>query len=206
LSKRYWRRSEVEACAWATLQEFGLRCDGSLKPPIDVDLIGELVYELTWDWAVIPEPPGRIIWAGLAPAERRVILNERHIEVYRRNEGFERFTKAHELGHWVCHVVHGGVLPPRPPSLKGRGSLDGPVFFSSDADSRWRERHADWFAAALLMPAPLLQAMARGLDLERWPDRYRLRDRFNVSITALNVRLADVGLVKRRGESRTDGV
>lgn len=185
MRKRYWRRAEVEACAWAALEEFGRRCDGNLAPPIDVDLIGELLYGLTWDWAPIPEPPGRTIWAGLAPEERRVILNERHVDLYRQNEGFERFTKAHELGHWVCHVLYGA------------GHTQAPMFFSSDADSRWRERHADWFAAALLMPEPLLRAAARGLDLERWSDRYLLRDRFNVSITALNVRLAQVGLTPR---------
>jgi hypothetical protein len=175
--KRYWRRAEVEQYAWHALQEFERRCGAPLSLPVDVDLLGELVFGLTWDWDTIPEPPGRVIWAGLVPRERRVVMNERHLDAYRRNEGFERFTRAHELGHWACHVLHG--WPAAGPGLVGDG-----------AARLWLERHADWFAAALLMPAPLLIPAARRLDLERWPDRYALRDRFNVSITALNLRLA----------------
>jgi hypothetical protein len=175
--RRYWRRAEVEQYAWRTLLEFERRHGTPLSLPVDVDLVGELVYGLAWDWDTIPEPPGQVIWAGLVPRERRVVMNERHLEAYRRNEGLERFTKAHELGHWACHVLHG--LP-----------AAGPALVCHAATRVWLERHADWFAAALLMPAPLLIPAARRLDLERWPDRYALRDRFNVSITALNLRLA----------------
>jgi IrrE N-terminal-like domain len=190
--KRYWRRAEVEHYAWRTLQEFERRHGSPLSLPVDVDLIGELVFGLTWDWDTIPEPPGRVIWAGLVPRERRVVMNERHLEAYRRNEGLERFTKAHELGHWACHVLHG---------------LPGGAGLVCSAARQWLERHADWFAASLLMPAPLLIPAARRLDLERWPERYALRDRFNVSITALNRRLAHLRIAastrQPEGESST---
>lgn len=196
--RRYWRRAEVELAAWRALLLLERRLGRPLSPPVDVDLVGELVYGLRWDWDVIPEPPGKVIWAGLVPDERRIVMNERHLETYRRNEGLERFTKAHELGHWVCHVpgVDRAALPGPEAGLPARGPwrlvLD--VAEGASEAHRWRERHANWFAAALLMPAPLLLPATRALDLERWPDRYRLRDRFNVSISALNRRLASLGL------------
>jgi hypothetical protein len=190
--RQYWRRAEVERLAWQTLIRFRHELGTTLRLPVDVDLIGELVCGLQWDWDVIPEPPGRRIWAGLFPGERRVVMNERHLAIYRRNEGLERFTKAHELGHWICHVLEG--FPAR------RTPADRALVYLRDGTATdWRERHANWFAAALLMPAPRLLAAARDLDLSRWRDRYTLRDHFNVSISALNRRLETLGLVERVG-------
>jgi hypothetical protein len=193
--RRYWRRAEVEQLAWQTLIRFRRQLGAPLRLPVDVDLIGELVCGLTWDWDEIPEPPGRRIWAGLFPGERRVVMNERHLALYRQNEGLERFTKAHEVGHWVCHV-RGGFARAEAPTTRA-------VILLRDASQHdWRERHANWFAAALLMPIPLVLSAASDLDLSTWRDRYALRDRFNVSISALNARLATLGLSPGRAGQR----
>lgn len=66
-----------------------------------------------------------------------------------RNDGFIRFTVAHELGHYF--------LPGHPPKLFPRGeglhqSMNG--FLSRDSV----EEEADHFAAALLMPSHLFSA------------------------------------------------
>jgi hypothetical protein len=203
--RRYWRRAEVEQLAWQTLIRFRRELGTTLRLPVDVDLIGELVCGLQWDWDVIPEPPGRRIWAGLFPRERRVVMNERHLAIYRGNEGLERFTKAHELGHWVCHVLEGfpaarAAADPGDPVRARPPSTRAIAFLRDGSATDWRERHANWFAAALLMPAPLLLCAARDRDLTRWRDRYALRDRFNVSISALNTRLATLGLADRVGD------
>jgi hypothetical protein len=57
----------------------------------------------------------------------------------------------------------------------------------------WLERHANWFAAALLMPPGPLREAAVDLDLHTWRGRYELRDRCGVSISALNSRLKQLG-------------
>jgi len=207
----------VEQLAWRTLILLRRELGAPLRLPVDVDLIGELVCGLRWDWDVIPEPPGRRIWAGLFPRERRVVMNERHLALYRQNEGLERFTKAHEVGHWICHVQGGTAVlragravDPRCCRLRedsGSFHAERPATALTQHLARstggrpldqhdWQERHANWFAAALLMPAPLVLSAAGDLDLDRWRDRYALRDRFNVSISALNTRLASLGLAK----------
>jgi Zn-dependent peptidase ImmA (M78 family) len=60
------------------------------------------------------------------------------------------------------------------------------------SDAR-REQQADRFAAYLLMPSRLLLSRCEGLDLSRFPTRYKLRDQFGVSITAMNLRLKELG-------------
>jgi hypothetical protein len=186
--KIYWRRADVEARAWALLRDYERRCGGALSPPIDVDLVGELARDLTWDWDTIPEPPGKIIWAGLHPPERRIVLNEAHAGKFRANAGLERFTKAHELGHWELHVLPAPGGQPAIPGLTPEGPR-----YCRGAQKSWLERHADWFAAALLMPEPLIAPLARRMDLLDPRARHELRDRFQVSLTALGVRLKTLG-------------
>src|SRR5438093_13319639 len=74
-----------------------------IELPVDVDAVGEQLLGLSYLYEPIPEPRGTTILAALHPEQRLIVLNERHVETFGRNEGLERFTKAHELGHWICH-------------------------------------------------------------------------------------------------------
>ena len=47
----------------------------------------------------------------------------------------------------------------------------------------------------LLMPTSLLLETIQGVDLLNWPNLYRLRDLFQVTITALTVRLTRLNLL-----------
>lgn len=82
------------------------------------------------------------------------------------NQGRDRFTLAHELGHLV---LHSGVALAR-----GPGSGNHKLY----EDSEWQ---ADTFAAELLMPVKFIWAN----DSE-----YDLVERFGVSYDAARVRLA----------------
>jgi len=69
------------------------------------------------------------------------------------SEGFQRFSVAHELGHYLLegHIDH--VLPPGQDIHESRGG-----FVSQDP----YELEADYFAAGLLMPYPLFpEAMGK---------------------------------------------
>jgi Zn-dependent peptidase ImmA (M78 family) len=102
----------------------------------------------------------------LLPAERRILVNESE------GEARQRFTVAHELGHWVCQCV-------------GRPSAQ-PVYcraedVGADPEARLREREANIFAANLVMPEEAVRA-AGG------------ENRFGVSDEALAWRLYNLGL------------
>lgn len=94
-----------------------------------------------------------------------------------------RFTIAHEIGHWVCHVREGRggeiecrIDPAASAAVKGL----------SDA----REREANVFAASLLMPEVVVRsAWDPGVGVAG------LRALFGVSEPAMAWRLYNLGLV-----------
>lgn len=197
--KRFWRRDQIEDMAFVTLLDFRRRTGLRLEPPIDVDLVGELGCGLQWDWDVLPEPPSTLVWAALFPHEARVVMNEAHAPKFAASRGLERFTKAHEIGHWMLHVDKAKIDTAEEYSDGGivteyivRGALT-----SSQArrgQTNWLERHADWFAAALLMPASIFVPAAEQLDLRDENSLRHLAARFDVSLAALRARIGQLEL------------
>jgi hypothetical protein len=98
---------------------------------------------------------------------------------YLPNEGFQRFSVAHELGHYYLrgHVDH--VIGPNGVHHSRAG------FSSTDP----HEKEADQFAAGLLMPRSLfvssLRSAGDGLDAIR-----RMADVCKTSLTATAIRLS----------------
>jgi IrrE N-terminal-like domain len=187
--RTFWRRVEIEALAFDILVKFQGEVGTPLAPPIDVDLIGEVVCDLRWDWDLLAEPTGTTIWAGLYPHERLVVLNERHTATFSAKPGLERFSKAHEIGHDVVHVDKATLHHPMLPGFAPPGT-----FICRDGDKSWRERHAEWFAGSLLMPRGMFVEVARQFNLLRWSSLYDLASVFEVTISALRVRLAELKL------------
>ena len=108
----------------------------------------------------------------LVPAERRVLL--RGGEPPTR----QRFTLAHEVGHWICQVKEGH---------------DAPIYcrvadVAPDA-GRALEREANVFAAELLMPEPAVRKVWEELH-----DVAACAVRFDVSPTAMQWRLYSFGV------------
>ncbi|MBV9864206.1 MAG: ImmA/IrrE family metallo-endopeptidase [Abitibacteriaceae bacterium] len=188
--KPIWRRQQVEDLALITLLDFRRQTGLPLTPPLDVDLVGEITCRLQWDWDVLQEPPGTLIWAALFPEERSVVLNEAHKDRFAEKSGLERFTKGHEIGHWILHVKEKGDLDPAHATPQQQIFCRGGETHAVN----WVEKHADWFAGALLMPASVFVPIAEQYDLAEWKSLYELAKLFDVTISALCVRLAHLGL------------
>lgn len=90
-------------------------------------------------------------------------------EIYYR----QRFTAAHEIGHFVLHHDH-----------VGQGVQDN-FLLRSDRMSNWMERQANQFAADLLMPFPLVN----GLIEQGVASVPELAQRLQVSEIAMAIRL-----------------
>lgn len=189
----YWRRDQIEDIALVTLLDYRRQTGVRLAPPIDIDLVGELACGLQWDWEVLPEPPSTLVWAALFPHEARVVLNETHAKKFAASRGLERFTKAHEIGHWMLHVdkEKGEYSAPCAPEFVVRGALHSTI--SRGNGTNWLERHADWFAAALLMPASVFVPIAEKHDLLNPRSLQKLARTFDVSLAALRARLSQLG-------------
>ena len=112
----------------------------------------------------------------LLPAEWRVVLQAREPPAR------QRFTLAHELGHWVCHVREGHEAP-----VYCRAADVAPT-----AD-RALEREANVFAAELLMPEPALRQ-----EFARAASAAELASWFGVSEEAMSWRVYNIGLTDSR--------
>ena len=102
------------------------------------------------------------IWVH-APYDFDVVMND--LGYSRRN----RFTLAHEVGHYLLHSKQGKI--PMQANRSGTGRVE------------WE---ANWFAAALLMPRPALETK-RSLGINK------LADYFGVSEAAMRVRFKSLG-------------
>lgn len=112
----------------------------------------------------------------------------------RHHPNRQRFTIAHELGHYLLHegeVVHfDGARPGLMVNLRSESSAAG------DSDL---EREANLFAAELLMPARFLEADERINSIDLLDDDpavlKELASEYCVSSQALTYRLANLGLI-----------
>lgn len=99
----------------------------------------------------------------------------------------QRFTIAHELGHYLLHIGHTVHLD------EGRGALTVNLrnLESSKGEDN-DEREANLFAAELLMPARFLREDLDGLELDLLDDNRFMTDlakKYMVSLQALTFRL-----------------
>jgi DNA helicase II / ATP-dependent DNA helicase PcrA len=181
---------------------------GPLQPPINVEDLADMLYLLAID--VTFDLPRTL--AGRLYAEQRII-EVRRGDPPRR----QRFTIAHEVGHYRLHVVAKGTQDSYACSaaMIARGDGEGqtpkalretplPGFVTPNAsaaptpsprDMRRLEIEANAFAAELLMPAPLVeQAVARYAK-----DVRALAEIFDVSQQAMQIRLQKLLLLPRPG-------
>jgi hypothetical protein len=150
------------------LRERYLATYGGPEVPVPVESIAEDLCGL-----MVEERRGIGLSGALVPAELRIMLNADEAASRRR------FTLAHELGHWECHVKKGNALP-----LYCRAED-----VSQDTDKAL-EREANAFAADLLMPEGLVRRL--------WADTRDIRlcaRRLGVSPTAMHYRLFEFGIV-----------
>jgi hypothetical protein len=161
-------------------------------PPIPVDDLAEelegLDIQEAADLRLVPGapvvPPGITLSGLLLPHELRIWVDA--VEAA-RSPGRRRFTIAHELGHWRLHC-------------RGQRHARAAVYCRSEEIGgdletlrmgSVREREANRFAAALLMPEALVRREAAALKL----NVLALARSFEVSSPAMKVRLQTLDLL-----------
>ena len=160
--------------------------------PVPIELIIEQTYGLEILWEEIREPPDTIVLGALAPHDRRILLNSRHMALFERYIGPERFTLAHELAHWIYDAEN-------PAQLALDFDLKPPERYCYYRDSpglsdslRIREVNANKLAAHLLLPEDLVRRENIDALLADLPG---IAMRWQVSRTTLRIRLQDLGLI-----------
>lgn len=185
----FYSKQQCEVQAAELLVRYQRLTGLALEFPIDVDLIGEELCHLTFDWYPIPEKDGKPVWARLLPAERLVQMNESRKAALCGNSGLDRFSRGHEVGHWELHAIQ-----PNPEQLSLLDVAPSrEAVFCRGNDGSWIEKHAEWFAAALLMPRDLFKDAAGSMDLALGPNVKALQNLCDVSYKALSIRLDECG-------------
>lgn len=115
-----------------------------------------------------------------------VIKDDKPYIAYNQNQGKKRsrFTIAHELGHFLLHSKNKSLFVDKNKSIMYRNS-------ESSTGEFLKEREANAFAAALLMPSPLIQKEIDHLSGDDIVEK--LASKFNVSTQAMSFRLSNLG-------------
>jgi len=178
-----------DVVAAGVLERFALAEGWGPTLPVPIERIVETVYQLTILCEPLDEPPGEEILGVLRPSVRQIVLNEAHLDLFDSVIGPERFTLAHELGHWIYDADN-----PEQGSLFA-GLDDRSVFCRrpGDSESDPREVNANKFAARLLLPEALVRA-AITEPFRSWSAVASAANQWGSSKQALCIRLTDLKL------------
>jgi Zn-dependent peptidase ImmA (M78 family) len=166
--------SDLERRAVELLEKYGHG-----KPPIDVvRLCQQLNIELA-----VEELEDEISGVLMVQEQPVIVVNRSH------SRARQRFTIAHEIGHFVLHRT------PKDAVFVDRAALQ----FRNQVSSKGldpNEVAANHFAAALLMPHSMLEADLRSIDESITAVHViRLAKKYGVSEQAMNIRLARLDFV-----------
>lgn len=104
----------------------------------------------------------------------------------------QRFTKAHELGHFMLHRGGDLFIDNKNYTTMYRPSSGGP-------SGEWQEWEANEFAACILMPEDLVKKEMKKIQIDyddnddnSWIEQ--LAEKFDVSVSAMSIRISRLGL------------
>jgi len=218
----FLRNSEIEEEAALLLAQFGEQHVYITSPPIPVDEIVEEHLKLVIEYRDLRAefPEGDVL--GAIWFQNRVIAIDQSLvpEDNPAMRGRYRFTLAHEIGHWQLHRKLYAAL--KNEQLLWSGGSDQPDHVLRSDLSDPKEVQANRFAACLLMPRELVKCEWKrefgGLDplflqelranrSDNAPDEVildkaarPLATAFEVSATAMRIRLEGLGLLLRKKE------
>lgn len=226
---KYLKNEVVEEVTAQRIRQYESKTGVSVALPVPIEPIVEQVLGLDFDWDVIEEQPGEQILGGLDAANRKILLNETHSDLFEQNPGLLRSTIGHEAGHFDIDIDRSKLLHPTLPGvdltptlakrhaarsnrlievLLDRAMTDDRAFniykkLTEGQDSPEVRSAVDRYQSALLLPAWLIRDAAQRYDFTKWPDLYRLADEAKVSISNLTVRLQRLGLIYLRDGDKT---
>lgn len=184
----------LEAVANGLLERYEREIAPIVAPPVPVEKIADFLLDLRIEWLDMPDTDDEPVLAYLHPESKSIRFNERRLDYFEQYLGTYEYTLAHEIGHYLFHLT---PVEMQSQPVKSDKFGPGQAFLCryKPAGHDQREWQAEQFASYLLMPAHLLLPAieAGGVNVHSWPDLYRLRDQFNVSITALRIRLEKLG-------------
>jgi hypothetical protein len=221
---KYLKNEVIEDVTARRIREYEAKAGVTVTLPVPIEKIVEQVLGLDFDWDEIEEQPGEQILGGLIAADRRIVLNEKHLALFKEKPGLERSTIGHEAGHWDVDIDRARLNHPTFPGFElgqhvvkrhakkadktievlfNRAMHDERAYrlykkLTEGQDTPEVRSAVDRYQSALLMPAWLMREAQRRFNFLEWRDLYRLAEKAQVNITNLTVRLQRLGLIYLR--------
>ena len=192
MTAQYLPDARIEAKAVRLVNRYESEYDTVTGPPIPVEEIADNLLELGILWGSVAEAAGTTTLAGLEPSERMIKFNECRRQVFEETPGLYNTVLGHEIGHWELHVDHNLAAQQGLPNLDQHYEC---LYQESTCTKGPKEIQAHRFMGFLLMPTSLLWEAVRDIELTSWPNLYKLRDFFDVTISALTIRLEQLGIL-----------
>ncbi len=197
------------------LAEYTRRTGRTVELPVPIESIIDHVLDIPIEWEPLLSRDGREIASKITqPAYGqpcRIVMNKDYLETkFRDHPGLIETAMAHEAGHGVYHIEHGNIhqltlglataeaFATRPDSLID-ALAEALHRRGPDGDDWWREWQAHTFMRFALMPRALLLPALEETGHRTWQQLYRLRERCNVTISALVVHLEKLGFIRVDG-------
>ncbi|MHA6823933.1 ImmA/IrrE family metallo-endopeptidase [Ralstonia pseudosolanacearum] len=175
----------IEQAAELLVRQAGVR-----SAPVDLNLIAEHLKAKIHYQTLEDQVSGVLIVQG---GDRHILINSAH------HPNRQRFTVGHELGHLVLHDGEGDQLFVDT-QLRVYQRVGEPTSAAyskpSSGTTPQQEREANMFAAALLMPAPMVRYAALGHDLWDEAGVAALSTMFAVSEQAMSIRLQQLKVLQ----------
>ena len=192
MTTRYLPDVHIERQATRLLNRYEREFEAVTEPPVPVEDIADGLLELGILWDSLTEAAGTSTLAGLEPHERMIKFNEARRQVFEKTPGLYNTVLGHEVGHWEMHVEHNLAAQQQLPNLD---QVYECLYQESTCTQGPKETQAHRFMAFLIMPSNLLWEAVSGVELTSWPNLYRLRELFQVTIPALTIRLERLGVL-----------
>jgi len=184
-------KEEIELRAMDVITRVNQKRKRPLKWPIDAGHVAEALG-LDMDCGYIPPDEKGAIAAMILPTERKIIMNEKSLEL---PKGFEESSIAHEIGHWELHIDQNAVSNFVELRDCGTETTVEPFLCRNVSSQKGIEWQAQYFAGCLLMPQFKLEDVRRGRDLTNWRHLYAMKDELGVTISNLSNRLQDLSWI-----------
>lgn len=96
--KRYMTLVEAEARAEQRIHEYEQRYGDLVEPPVPVERLIDMVYDLRILWEPISTEGGLCPTAALRPKDRQIVVNETRRDDFTEHPERLHFAYGHELG------------------------------------------------------------------------------------------------------------
>ena len=192
MTTRYLPDVHVEREATRLLNQYEREFGTVTKPPVPIEDIADGLLDLRILWDSMSEAAGTSTLASLEPQDRMIKFNESRRQIFEETPGLYNTVLGHEIGHWELHVDHGLAAQQQLPRFD---QVYECIYQESTSTQGTRETQAHRFMGFLLMPSSLLREAIRDVELTSWPNLYGLRELFQVTISALTIRLERLGVL-----------